>query len=57
MITKTIIMRVGGGIMEIPRVRGQENFIQKDTTVEVPQKQISRVDKVAKDRPKRPSGL
>ncbi|MDH3349880.1 MAG: hypothetical protein OEM02_17465 [Desulfobulbaceae bacterium] len=54
MITKTIIMKVGGGIMEIPRYKGSETIVQKDLNAEVLSKRSSRANRNDKEHSKRP---
>ena len=55
MITKTIIMKVGGGIMEIPRYKGSETIVQNDTRAEVLSKRPPRTNRIDEERSKRPT--
>ena len=54
MITKTIIMKVGGGIMEIPRYKGSETIVQKDIKADVLSKRPPRANRNDKEHAKRP---
>jgi len=47
-------MKVGGGIMEIPRYKGSETIVQKDLNAEVLSKRSSRANRNDKEHSKRP---
>ena len=53
MITKTIIMKVGGGIMEIPRYKSVATAVPKDTPVEAPPKRPKQLWPACEARAKR----